>query len=364
MNRMWLPGVVLALVAWLPGPAAADPLPRFPAGSVWNQDVSGATLHPHSADMISHLDALGGWGDAFNIDFPFYVLHADGGSPTGTVVSHGGYVLPDCDPLGFAFPLPAGGGMSGTGPPFGGAAMPSYTCTGDCYLLVVSGNTLYESLFSNVSGSNLESYCALRWDLTKVYPHWGRGEQCVSTSGSGTPIAPLLFNADEMYTALQQQSGNLGHAIRIMLNDIKQGAYVHPASSSTIGNDNNLYAVPSGSRLRLRADFPVDTFVAGNFADGGAAANLAARVMLRTLQKYGMVLSDSGSVPLSAESDYYTTHKWSEFGMDPATEGGTILLKGVRVTDFQVVYTGEPIAYTVNCVRTPDDFLFIDGYDF
>ena len=348
----------LVLVAGTSLVANADPVPRFPASAVWNQDVSAAPLNPNSANMITHAQTHGAWGINFNIDFPFYILHATGTTPTDPVAGVGGYPDPDCDAPGFAFPLPAGGGRSGTGP------TPSYTCSGDCYLLVVSGSKLYESTASNVTASTLQSACALTWDLSKAYPRQGRGEQCISTVQSGTPIAPLLFNADDMFAAVNATNGDIGHAIRFLLTDNKQGAYVHPATDGGLGGDTSADAMPMGSRLRLRADFPVETFIAGNLASSTPEANLAARVLLRTLMKYGMILSDAGSIPLTAESDYFTTHKWIETGMDPATQNGYTLLKNVTVNDFVVVNTGEPITATHDCVRIGADFIFIDGYEY
>ena len=32
--------------------------------------------------------------------------------------------------------------------------------------------------------------------------------------------------------------------------------------------------------------------------------------------------------------------------------------------DFEVIEAGTPMTVTYDCVRTPDDFVFIDGYDF
>ncbi len=50
-------------------------------------------------------------------------------------------------------------------------------------------------------------------------------------------------------------------------------------------------------------------------------------------------------------------------------EALTPLLHGIAVTDFEVVYTGDPITLTYDCDSngnhiTPADFIFIDGYDF
>ncbi|MBS0487007.1 MAG: hypothetical protein JSS13_06680 [Proteobacteria bacterium] len=371
---------------------SAATLPEFPPNAVWSRDVSAPALkHPNSDNMIAHLSSLGGWGTGatnFKIDFSFYVLHADNGIATTPVTPLGGagnYYYPDCGdfhtnpsygPTPLPIPLPVGGGIEGTGPanypPDPGP--PSYTCANtanDCHMLVVQGNTLYESGNTNVTGGKVESECALTWDLTKVYPPQGRGDQCTSTDAAGFPVAPLLFNADEMYAAEQVPNGDLGHAIRFILPNARmmKGAFVHPASHAGSPGDTNANAVPYGSRLRLKSTFDVAGFTAGNHADGGAAADVAARVILRTLQKYGMVLADGGSVPLTAEWDWYTAHKWSEFGMDPNTQTGAQLLYGIAVTNFEVVYTGPTIALTYDCDSngnhmTPADFIFIDGYDY
>ena len=61
--------------------------------------------------------------------------------------------------------------------------------------------------------------------------------------------------------------------------------------------------IPSGSRLRLRADFPVTLY------------NPAPQVILRTMQRYGIVLSDGGNIALTAEDDLYNTRKWSELNI-------------------------------------------------
>ena len=383
---------IAAIVALACTAVFAATLPRFPPNAVWNRNVSSPSLkHPNSNNMIAHLSSLGGWGTGatnFQIDFSFYVLQAGSGIATTPVTPLGGadsYYYPDCGdfhsspsygPMPLPIPLPAGGGIEGTGPanypPDSGP--PSYTCgntKNDCHMLIVQGNTLFESGNTNVTGGQVESECALTWDLTKAYPPQGRGDQCTSTDAAGFPVAPLLFNADEIYAAEQVSNGDLGHAIRFILPNSRMasGNFVHPATHAGAPSDTNANAIPYGSRLRLKSTFNVAGFTAGNHADGGAAADTAARVILRTLQKYGMVLADGGSVPLTAEWDWYTTHKWSEFGMDPGTQSGSQLLYGIAVTDFEVVYTGPTIALTYDCNSngnhmTPADFIFIDGFDY
>lgn len=360
----WVSLIVLSCAGW---PSQAEVLPRFPPGSTWNQDVSAQALKRSDSDaIIAHVSTLGGWGSGtFNIDLSsYYVLHADPGiSGTAVVAPFGGdYSTPDCGAFAMPLiapepkpiPLPPGGGIGGTDPP-------GYVCdTGDCYLLVVQGQTLFESWLTTVTNEGVQASCAVSWDLSKVYPRAQRGEQCLNVDGSGTPIAPLLFNADEMHAALQVTDGDLGHALRFLLPNsrMKKDVYVHPASSAGAPSDTNTNALPYGSRLRLKATFAIDTFVAGNHATGGDAADAAARVVLRTLRKYGMVLADGGNIPMSGESDYYTTHKWADLGFSFDT------LKSLLISDFEVVDTGPEIAVTRACRLTADDFVFIDGFDY
>jgi hypothetical protein len=65
-------------------------------------------------------------------------------------------------------------------------------------------------------------------------------------------------------------------------------------------------------------------------------------------------------VPLSAEADDFTTHKWddADVGIDSHS------LFGIRPTDFEVIEAGDPMQVTYDCVRTPEDFLFIDGFQY
>ncbi|WP_300617799.1 hypothetical protein [Dokdonella sp.] len=334
--------MVLFLLAMTMPFASAAPLPRFPPGSVWRQDVSHAPLAADSASMLATLQALGGWGagDRFQIDFSMHVLHATAGAPQVPVAA-GGY-SPDCD-SGFAFPLPHGGAVEGeTG----------YQCAGggDCHLLVVQGDTLYEAYQANVAGGVLQSGCALRWDLRRTYPRHGRGEQCTSTDAAGFPVAPLLFNADDVAAAIPAD-GDLGHAIRFVLPNARMAArtYVHPATHAGAPS-GPVGSVPYGSRLRLKAGFDLSRY------------GPAAKVLLRTMQRYGIVLSDGGNIALTGESDRYTTAKWAALGMSPRTfvDGNP----APKVTDFEVVETGPRHPLTYDCVRTAEDFLFIDGYDY
>lgn len=111
--------------------------------------------------------------------------------------------------------------------------------------------------------------------MDRVYPPSGRGEQCTSADAAGYPIAPLLFDADEV------AAGSIDHAIRFILpNDrIRRGEYVHPATHGTPATRGPSDAPAYGTRLRLRADFPLESL-----------PNPAARVVARGMQRVLAIL--------------------------------------------------------------------------
>lgn len=347
-------------------PLWALPPPRFPDAAVWNQNISSADLHPQSASMITNLSDLGGFGGVgqrrMQIDFSIHVVHAAPDSPVRTIVQHDdGYYTPDCDAPGTAMPVPLNSAIEG---------QTDLSCNNedeDCHLLVVQGNTLYEAYRTTAVGdSQLQAQCLAIWQLDAVYPPEGRGEHCTSADGAGFPMAPLLFNADEIAAALSLDAtgnGDLGHAIRFvirndrMANDASLGGvggrlYVRPASHA--GSPSGpTGSVPYGSRLRLRSDFPLDGY------------NPAARVILNTFKRYGIVLSDGGNITLTAESDLFTTTKWADLGIGSRVFDQSPGALDVDVLDFQVIDTGPRIGETWDCVRStlPAPAIFADGFE-
>jgi serine/threonine-protein kinase len=174
-------------------------------------------------------------------------------------------------------------------------------------------------------------------DLT--YPPPARGQDCTSADAAGFPIAPLLFNADEV------AAGHIDHAIRFILPNsrMRRHVYVHPATHSTNPTSGPATAPPYGSRLRLRADYPVQNL-----------PNPAARVVARAMQKYGILLADGGTIALTAQSDRFTTAKWSGLL-------GPLDLSALQVSDFQMIAAGDRYTFTGDCVRTTP--LFNDGLE-
>lgn len=361
-RRSWSLVLLATLPALVLPPASAEPLPRFPASAVWYQNVSAAPLHPNSASMISTLSGLGGFGlGRMQIDFGMNVVQAAPGVPTRTIVAHPEeYFLPDCEPVGTAMPVPTNAAIEGQ------TDLVCDNLNNDCHLLVVQGRTLYEAYGATGLGSTqIEARCLVIWNLDVVYPDTGRGDHCTSADAAGFPIAPLLFNADEVAAALAIDptgNGDLGHALRFILpnsrmaNDPSLGGvggrlYVRPGSHA--GSPSGpVGSIPYGARLRLRADFPLTGY------------NPAARVLLNTMKRFGIVLSDGGSITLTAESDLYTTAKWVDLGIDSRVFDQTVGAQDPAASDFQVIDTGARIAETWDCVPnniTPS--LFADNFE-
>jgi serine/threonine-protein kinase len=300
----------------------------FPAGSWMYEDVSAAPLHADSGQITGWLADNGGWGTGeFRIDFSIEVLEA-GDAPYRTFTPNGDFYSPDCDEV--EMPVPAGGALEGES---------GYECTndGDCHLIVVDrrNDRLYEMWRANITGSTFSGGCLASWDMTRVYPAEGRGEQCTSADAAGFPIAPLLFSADEVAAAVAGTT-EINHAIRFILPNsrMRAGYYVRPATHAGGPSASSQYAPTYGTRWRLKADF-----------DMNRLPNDGARAVARALQRYGMVLADGGSIALTGQSDRYTAAKWDGL-LGPRD------LVGIEPGDFEVVDTGAPIELTYDCART------------
>jgi hypothetical protein len=308
-----------------PAPSSTAPTASyFPAEAVWYRDVSTAALDPESAVVISYLDRVG-WGlGRMQIDFSIEVLAADAGTPLRAFTPTEDHFRPDCDldPV----PVPPGGALEGE---------EGYECRGDgdCHLIVEdrARMKLFEMWRGDIRGDAFRGGCLAVWDMTRVYPPSGRGEQCTSADAAGFPIAPLLFDADEV------AAGRIDHAIRFILPNatIRAREYVHPATHGTRATSGPPGAPPYGARLRLRADYPL-----------ASLPNEGARTVARAMQRHGMLLSDAGRVALTARSDRFTRAKWAGLL-------GAVDLAALHPRDFEMIAAGDRVPLTNDCVRNP-----------
>ena len=219
-------------------------------------------------------------------------------------------------------PVPTGGNLEGeTG----------YACTGDgdCHLLVFdpAGGKLYEMWRANIT-TTFQGGCLAVWDARRPRTRRAlRGDQCTSADAAGFPIAPLLFTADEV------KAGHIDHAIRFILpnNRIKRG-FVRPATHATSTTGGS--SAPSyGVHLRLRADYPIASLPPGR--PGRRARDAEVRHVPRRRRQHRADRRRAIATPRRS---------------GPACSAPRDLA-ALKVTDFEVIDHGPPIALTDDCAR-------------
>lgn len=273
----------------------------FTAASLWNTDISNATMDPNSNNIIAfigsattlHPDFGAGTYDGQTVGIPYQVEPA---SQAKVAIVLGAYAG-ESDP-GPA-PVPANALIEGYPKPG----------SGDRHVLVLeqSGCWLYEMYNSQYeSNGSWKADSAAVWDLlgneTRPYT-W------TSADAAGLPIFAGLVRYDEV------ASGAVKHAFRFTLPKTGE-AFVLPATHWAATSTAE-YAPPMGLRLRLKASYNIADFSAAN------------QVILKALQQYGMILADNGSgIFLTGAPD----NRWDNDDL-----GG---LHRVTAADFEVVDSG------------------------
>jgi outer membrane murein-binding lipoprotein Lpp len=270
MKRLTLAAALLA-VALLAGSSAravrlpaARGCPVFPRNNPWNQRVDKLPVAADSAELIAsiglddpvHADFGSGKWDGGPIGIPFDVVSAR--TPRRRVSFE---YADESDRV--RYPIPAHVHIEG------GAQ-----ATGDRHALLVdrSNCRLYELYDLRDSTSGWAAGSGAVWNLRSNHL---RPAGWTSADAAGLPIFPGLARWDEV------SRGVIDHALRFTAPRTRR-AYVYPArhyaSSST---DPSL--PPMGLRVRLKASVNAASFPR------------QARVVLRALQRYGMILADNGS---------------------------------------------------------------------
>jgi hypothetical protein len=271
----------------------------FPSDNPWNTDVSAAPIDANSATLIASCGSSG-----LHPDFGTVWDGAPNGIPYVVVSGTQGRV-----PVSFAYASESDPGPYPVPP---GAPIEGGTASaGDRHVLVIDRDNwkLYELYDAHPvnGGAQWTAGSGAVFDLSS---NALRPAGWTSADAAGLPIFPGLVRYDEA-----TEQSEIRHALRFTCPRTRR-AYVAPAthwaSSST---DASL--PPMGMRVRLRPDFDVSTFPP------------EVRVILRAMQKYGMLLADNGS-------GWYVSGapdpRWSDDNL--AT------LSRVRASDFQVVRMG------------------------
>jgi hypothetical protein len=265
----------------------------FPASNPWNRDVSREAVDPRSAAYIRAIDAGAN-----------HFLHADfgGGGAYGIPFA----VVPRSQPR-VPIRFTAYGDESDRGPypiPSGAPVERG----SDRHVLVVQRGAcrLFELFDAQRSGRGWDAESGAVFDLRS---NRLRPAGWTSADAAGLPILPGLARYGEV------RAGAIRHALRFTVDDSQRG-YVYPARHfASDSRDPDL--PPMGLRLRLKASYPLARF------------HGEARVILRALKRYGMIVADNGtSWFITGASD----RRWNDIDLDQ--------LKTVPGSAFEVVRSG------------------------
>lgn len=243
---------------------AARHCPVFPTNNAWDQRVDKLPVSADSAQLISsigldapvHADFGSGNWDGGPIGIPFDVVSKQ------TPRSRVSFQYAD-ESNRVPYPIPSKVHIEG-GP----------HASGDRHAILVDKSTcrLYELYDLRHTSHGWTAGSGAVWNLRSNHL---RPAGWTSADAAGLPIFPGLARWDEV------ARGEIDHALRFTAAETRR-AYVYPARHyASSSSDPSL--PPMGLRVRLKASVNVASFPQ------------QARVVLRALQRYGMILADNGS---------------------------------------------------------------------
>jgi len=237
----------------------------LPANSIWNTAVGNLPVDANSSAYITtmgatrglHPDFGAGLWDGAPIGIPYNVVPG-----TQPKVSISFDYAGESDPGPYPIPPDAlieGGDGS----------------TGDRHVLVVDKDrcVLYETWSTYLQPDG--SWHAGSGAIFDLASNKLRPREWTSADAAGLPLLPGLVRYDEV------ASGEITHAIRFTAPKTRRD-FVWPARHYASSLTGTNYP-PMGQRFRLKSSFDVSTFSA------------EVRVILRAMQKYGIILADNGS---------------------------------------------------------------------
>lgn len=247
-----------------PGPELAG-CPMLPTDDIWNTPIDTLPVHPSSTTWIETVGAdLGLKGDFGSgeweggpIGIPYVVVGGD--QPSVDVTFE---YADESDPGPYPIPedAPIEGGPDGEG---------------DRHVLVLDQDACVLSEVFDAHPQADGSWTAGSGAVFDLRSSALRPDGWTSADAAGLPILPGLVRYDEV------AAGEIRHALRFTVPET-QRAYLWPARHFASRIEDEAYP-PMGARFRLRADADIS----------GASPEI--QVILRALQRYGMVLADNGS---------------------------------------------------------------------
>ena len=253
--------VAVGLTAGAAAPAAA-PLPSapacpvFPAGNVWNQDISALPVASDSDTLIANI----GLDTGLHPDFGSYRGY---GIPYNTVPGSQRKLTvrfdysSQSDHVGYPIPR-----------------RPRIEAGSDHHMLIVDSGTckLYEMWNVRHTRRGWRAGSGAVWKMTS---NALRPDGWTSADAAGLPILPGLVRYPEV------SAGVIDHALRFTAPQTRD-AHIYPARHDA-GSGSSASLPPMGLRVRLKSSFDLSQL------------SPQARVVAVALQHYGMILADNGS---------------------------------------------------------------------
>ena len=257
--------VTLAVAAGLTAGASAPqaaPLPSapacpvFPAGNVWNQDISALPVASDSDTLIAKI----GLDTGLHPDFGSYRGY---GIPYNTVPGTQRKVTvrfdysSQSDHVGYPIP-----------------SLPRIEAGSDHHMLIVDSGSckLYEMWNVRHTRRGWRAGSGAVWKMTS---NALRPDGWTSADAAGLPILPGLVRYPEV------ARGVIDHALRFTAPQTRD-AHIYPARHDA-GSGSSASLPPMGLRVRLKSSFDLSQL------------SPQARVVAVALQHYGMILADNGS---------------------------------------------------------------------
>ena len=263
--------LALAAVVLVPG-SAGRPLPGaarcpiFPRDNHWNLPVDRLPVHGNSDAIVRSIGA----GDTMHADFGSGLWEGGPiGIPWKTVGRRQARV-----PVSFEYASESDGRRYPIPPRVpieGGRA-----ADGDRHVILVDRARckLYElfAAYPEAGGARWRAGSGAIWNLRS---NRMRPSGWTSADAAGLPILPGLARYDEV------KRGRIDHALRFTVSRSRR-AFIYPARHfASDETDPDLPAM--GQRLRLKAGYDISRFPR------------QARIVLRALKRYGMIVADNGS---------------------------------------------------------------------
>jgi len=160
--------------------------------------------------------------------------------------------------------------------------------------------------------------------------------------GAGVPLLGTVLRPEEIRRALKDGTGVVPHVLSGGYDSPRTRCFIGPLAKTTDGDDGRMWAIPEGAILQLDPTIDVDRL----------GLDPAARVIARTLQRYGMVIrDDSGAFTIDVENvsaeavtDPGRAHLWEILGVHKDS------LQPLQGNLFRVVAWSASQAHGPNCL--------------